>query len=567
MSNFLIHSNNSTYNQAICFGAREDHSSLVYTEQSLQRPSIDIFSGKIQKTENNPSSKTKKSKQNLTPLEKRKKKIKKIIYTTIGSTFLLTLGCSYLFRMGHGSWLRNKLQELNTKSKSLINETGNNKQGIKAKIIDKADKAAKICSNFTSFKDILCEKIMNLTKIGQKVQQKITSLYSKINKNAVNNTLKTTNKNREKFIEAVEKAIAEAKKDTKISPKKIKELEELLIKEKKHGGKEFLSKENFNKICSIMDKDMEYLKDNISLKTLLSKKSLNGFVAEDILSERRNKFIAPISTQKEHISSTFKNTKNYLEKRLIKTDSQIYSLEDKKLASKLGSISNKLHKNIKNYAKSTPKTARQNLSAVQSSLNELSQGIQSLPPNSTIRKNITIQITEYENILKNNNGGNIEQMRNLVASMFGTGSAIDNAVSKSGRKYSHSLNNSLDKMINMFDKERDNVLGAGTTDILGLLMPAGAFIWTLSKKKEKDEKRGATLEYGIPLLGSYTVYIYGLANQLNGFKSLALSAVSGLILNKIGSSVNKFYQKNKQENITSPTLTQTTSQKKEEIPA
>lgn len=101
---------------------------------------------------------------------------------------------------------------------------------------------------------------------------------------------------------------------------------------------------------------------------------------------------------------------------------------------------------------------------------------------------------------------------------------------------------------NMFNKIAESKVGSIPTDVLGLLTMAGTGAWAISKGKDKDEKVGATLKVGIPLLGSISAYFYTASKAFSGTANLAFGAATAFILNRIGDSVYKYYQKRFVEN-------------------
>lgn len=117
------------------------------------------------------------------------------------------------------------------------------------------------------------------------------------------------------------------------------------------------------------------------------------------------------------------------------------------------------------------------------------------------------------------------------------------------------FNNSLNKAIdleggNMFDKIAEAKVGSIPTDMLGIGATIGGGAWAVSRGKDKNEKIGATLKVGIPLLGSICTYFYSTARAFSGTTNIAFGLATMYILNKIGSSIFDYYQKRFVENKT-----------------
>ena len=118
--------------------------------------------------------------------------------------------------------------------------------------------------------------------------------------------------------------------------------------------------------------------------------------------------------------------------------------------------------------------------------------------------------------------------------------AIKDKVNKVGR----ALNSNIElEGTSMTSKYAETRVGSIPTDVLGLGLMAGGGAWAISKGKDKEEKIGATLKVGVPLLGAIGMYFFAGAKAISGVKNLALSAATGFILNKVGESAFTYYKK------------------------
>ena len=79
-----------------------------------------------------------------------------------------------------------------------------------------------------------------------------------------------------------------------------------------------------------------------------------------------------------------------------------------------------------------------------------------------------------------------------------------------------SLYDSLKSEHNMFDKDREIVVGNGPTDVLSLLAPFALLGGQLASNKTKDEKIGITLEDGAPLIGGVDKYLIVMNKKITG---------------------------------------------------
>ena len=97
-----------------------------------------------------------------------------------------------------------------------------------------------------------------------------------------------------------------------------------------------------------------------------------------------------------------------------------------------------------------------------------------------------------------------------------------------------------------FTKCAELKAGSAATDVMGIMLPAGAGIYAVSKSKDNDERVSASLKTCIPLAGAVAAAVYGNAKMVSGGKNLALSIASGIVLNRLGTYADKIYKNYKQ---------------------
>ena len=310
---------------------------------------------------------------------------------------------------------------------------------------------------------------------------------------------------------------------------------------------DFLLPSTFEENYALMQKDMDFLSKEISFKRLFSKEALQGFVPQSILLERRGKYAKGLIDKKNNISSSFKEMSEYAQDKLDDTNILIYSIKDPKLQKKLRDCSLKLNDSLKKYVKDAPdkKTRDPNWGLIQNNVKNFKAEVNILAP-TDIKDKLMMHIDEYENLFANHKPGVIQDIRVLAGQVWGDKSEFDLNIKKKATVHSKDLNLALNRTINMFDKERDIVLGSGPADVLGLLSPVAIFGWTLYKDDSKDKKIGTSLELGIPIVGGMLVYLRTLALQYNGVKALATSAGVGVLLNLAGGLVYKKYMANQE---------------------
>lgn len=104
--------------------------------------------------------------------------------------------------------------------------------------------------------------------------------------------------------------------------------------------------------------------------------------------------------------------------------------------------------------------------------------------------------------------------------------------------------NSFDKSVNLeisefFDKLRDLRLGSAPTDILTILISCGFISYGLGYAQNGEERTSIVLKSGIPIVGAILTSLISATKLVSGGKSLALGAVSGLVLNQLGTVADK----------------------------
>lgn len=150
--------------------------------------------------------------------------------------------------------------------------------------------------------------------------------------------------------------------------------------------------------------------------------------------------------------------------------------------------------------------------------------IESTMKNKDAVKVITDKILkEYENILSPNELSKVK--RGLKSAL----KSLDSSIEVETGKY--------------FDKARDMKLGSAPTDVLSILSGLGSVGWFAAQSKDKDERISAVLKYGVPAVGTIATSLYCNAKLITGGKGIIFSALSGLMMNKIGGAIDDLRKK------------------------
>ena len=410
------------------------------------------------------------------------------------------------------------------------------------------ERFGKVVTNSSPIKDYTLYLALGKTNKTRNFRDYISRIFTKENRNSVLKSLKKSRESYSEFIISLENAIkqSEANPDLIKNKQKFSRIKEIM--ENARNTPNFLSEHHFEEIYSVMQNDMTFLSHEMSLKRFLSKEAFQGFLPELILLKRRASYVKKLLSSKKNISHSFSDMGTYAKKRLDDVNILIYSIKDSKLQLKLKESSLSFNKNLKKYVKESPdrNTRNTNLALVQQSIADLKKEIDLLA-HSDVKEKLLLHIDEYENLFKEHNSGVVEDIRILAGDAWGDKSQFDMNIKKSAMQHSKDLNVSLDRMINMFDKERDITLGSGPADVLGMLSPIALFALALHKADSKEEKVGVSLELGVPLVGGFIVYLRALALQYNGMKALTTSLGTGVLLNYAGSLIYKQYIANQEK--------------------
>lgn len=409
------------------------------------------------------------------------------------------------------------------------------------------DRFGKVITNSSPIKDWAIYKALDKTKATRNIRDYVSDIYTKENRNSVTKSLEKSQESYTDFIKTVENAINQSEKN----PSLINNKEEFnKLKQEYNNAKNtptFLATKTFEENYSIMQNDMDFLSKEITFKKLFSKEALQGFVPQSILVERRAKYVKKLIDEKNVISCSFVDMRDYARSKLDDTNIFIYSIKDPAIQKKLRDCSLNLDDSLKKYVKnSSDKESRDaHAETVRANIQKFKEEV-SLLPSTDIKDKLSVHMDEYENLFKEYKKGIVQEIRTAAGDAWGNGSNFDKAIKEKATIHSKDLNLALTRTINMFDKQRDIALGSGPADVIGLLTPIVICGWSLNKKETKEEKIGVALEAGIPIVGGVLVYLRTLALQYNGVKALATSAGVGILLNLAGSMVYKKYMSNQE---------------------
>lgn len=415
---------------------------------------------------------------------------------------------------------------------------------------------AKSINNFVSIKDISFEKLMSKTSVTKKIHSKITEVYEKIGRRTVNKTYDKTKSKIytmfQRFEDFDDKILLNAKnKNDLIDGKTVQEwLDEIenyktLIRRKwnadfgqrardtRYGGMKDAVKNLSDEVWEETVGNLNNLTKRQLYETFIAEEKLAGKKLRLINGARQSRFVITRDIDDIYNSSTdilrsittFVNPRDKASRTLIK-DLRLKLVSWKKLSgpteaqarlelnTEINSMLNKLSQCIKENSKTynyNPETVNQlisNISDINKIMGENGKG--------ALQEILTI----YKKLLPR------EDYLKLKENVTRTVKHIDNAITK--------------ETDNFFDMNRDLKLGSAPTDILSILAAIGAVGVGISKSENKDQKNSVLLRAGIPAIGAIATSLYFSASLVSGGRSMLYGAISGLIIGKAGSMLDKY---------------------------
>lgn len=466
----------------------------------------------------------------MPPSEARKTNNLKIIgYSVAGAVVLTAATIFFLLKGGPKGFsraIKNARDYFETKlaeSALNANKTASKLNIRLSKIFGKAFTHANAVNNFTTFKDLLFKKAMNITKFTAKIHNKITNLFLKIGAKAVKSrygataekltqTFNLTNsaiiKNSTSLGEIIEiNGIKKTKKEwldyavslnSEIATTHTKGFGNDAVKSRfKYMLSEIVPNlvKKFKKVTTLFEKDnlTRFATDNAILeeKTLLKNKVLKN---RNILSYNPNNLFSDSNSIILEIAKSLKN-------------------QD---ISELGEI----RRLIKEYTKKGASD-----SAQKQQILELIDKFDITHPKTNIG--------ELKKLISNYKHGKIEELLDIEKAICSKDDY--KLIEKSYKSYIKSLDKSIyTETEDFINKLRDLTMGSAPTDVLSMLGSLVVLGYELAKSKDKDQRQSIALKYGFPALSGIGVSLYCNAKLFAGLKALLAGAASTFILNRTG---------------------------------
>jgi hypothetical protein len=487
-----------------------------------------------------------------------------------GGTVLIAGGGILMFSKGfqkNAGKTLNKLKEhLEYKLKlSSFNESKTAKiYDYSIKRINSFIKKSESINNITSAKDILFMKLMYKTKPTRKIHDAITNIFENLSRKTVINSYKKTTKRFDKMNEIIDKLdeyILKNSADEVVEYNGEKYTRrELVEKAKSHRDiakiavTSFMSKNamqtRYNEISDITANlyskfwDVSF-KDFWTKNNKFKRKEMwQTFIAAEQIKADKIKLSGKVALVRSVLTNDAERTQMMLnhikdiEEILLPTDTKGIELV------------NKLKWLIDN-----PEVYKNNKDKFLADLKQLKQHDIILNSDPSITEAYAhikeTQISILEELAMEEATGEIQDMMSIYYKIApfefvksGAELSIKQAVS------------SFDKSINLetaefFDKVRDLKLGSAPTDILTIMLSCGMITYGLSYAKDKEQRLSVMLKSGIPIAGAVATSLISATKLISGGKSLALGAISGIILNKMGVIADNLRKANKHHELSS----------------
>lgn len=416
---------------------------------------------------------------------------------------------------------------------------------------------SKALFSIASSKDILYHKALEQTSATQKINKNIRLFFEKVSIKRARNTW-------DRIFIRFDRTFAEfAEANSKIKgkiPNSEKSILEGKIQNVRDNVHALCSREAFNKRLLQVNDDLKTLPDDIWKKTWGNLKNfkdelLNGnFTAEDLATDSKFKLINEVQGLKEKITFSIhdhqQNLKNIYNTIKTKNMSSVNNKETDALMLKLKNNIDTYENVIKRGGSKETLPKEQNVIDLLKALNDQISQSKSYTPKT--KSELSKVINRYsETLKKQGRDGEIQEIMDIYKKHLPKEDyeKLKKSVTRTLKSLNHSTDLESDKL---FDKLRDLKLGAGPHDVLAFISSLGVMGWFLGRAENKDQRMSVALKYGIPAVGAVAISTLCTVGLVASGPSLIIGTLSGLVINKIGSSIDNMRKKRNNKNTNIP---------------
>ena len=466
----------------------------------------------------------------IPPSQARKTNNIKIIGYSVAGAVVLTAGTIFFLLKGgpkgFSKAMKNAKNYFETKlAESALskNKNAGKRTIVMSKIFNNAFKHADAVNNFTTLKDLLFKKIMNITPISGKIHDSITKLFLKIGARAVrksygiateklaqsiNLTNSSVIKNSTSLNEIIKiNGVEKTKKEWLSEIAKLNT--EIVDNHNKSFGSDTVSKRYHDIINIIPKKLLDKFKH---VKTLFNKDNITRFAADNAVYEDKMNLRTEILKGRNKISYNPNNLFNEANEIILNIAK---NLKNKDL-SELGEIRNL----IKDYIKSGTDNIE-----IKERIFELIEKFD--------KQHKGTNVYELKNLINNYRQGLIERILEIQKVLCSKDDY--RIIEKTYKGYLKTLDKSIRiESEDFINKLRDLTMGSAPTDVLTMLGSLFVLGYELVKSEDNKQRQSIALKYGFPALSGIAVSLYCNANLFAGSKSLIVGGVSTFLLNRSG---------------------------------
>jgi hypothetical protein len=479
-----------------------------------------------------------------------------------GGVALITGGSLLMFSKGFqkntGKYL-NRLKDYLQYKLEISSLQGSKKAKIyehSIKNLNSFIKKSESINNITSLKDILFMRLMYKTKFTRKIHDAISDIFENLSRKTVIKSYKKTAENFEKMnnvLDELDEHILKNSADeiVEYNGKKYTK-RELVEQAKDHREMSIILVKNFMSKNAMQTRYDEITDITSSLYSRFWDVSFKDFWTKNNKFKRKEMwqtFIAAeqIKADKIKLSSDvtlLRNTLTYDENRTQMMLAHIKNIEDILLPN--DTEGKEIIENLNWFIKNPEvyKNSKGNFLQEFEKLKNHRITVSSDPAIAKVYNNIKDnQVAILEELIMEEATGEIQDMMSIyykIAPFEFVKSGAEFSIKKAVDTFDKSVNL---EVAEFFDKVRDLKLGSAPTDILTILFSCGMITYGLGYAKDKDERISVILKSGIPIAGAIATSLITATKLVSGGKSLALGAVSGIVLNKIGVMADKFREK------------------------
>lgn len=466
---------------------------------------------------------------------------------------LLTTLCVLIALKGPSKKIRSKVDQAD---KNLIDKNFeallSGKKGVMFHVrhgVKRMLDCSKAIFNLAPLKDVLMAKLMQKTKVSDKLAQSITNWFEKISFKTLRHSYGRTHEQLEVFFAHCAEANAKLpKKQAETVNAKIAKIREVYVQ----GFSETERRKRLTKIKrefdgldptgtrkiddSLMNKVWHETYQN--LKQFMRKTAYTTFISEELATKTKIKHATAINDFKYLISNSLHTMCDDCFDILIHIDTFIKP-DDNEVRSIIKDIANKL----KSYQQAINDMKRKGQAVhlecdITVDLKQLENVLKKSPHyKKSVVEGVSEQIKTQINRFENHKRGEINQIMKIYGEHLPPKEYADI------KKVAYATTNSLEKSVDMeenkmFEKVRDLKIGSAPKDVLLLLIPLISVGHGINKAETTDEKISVGIKYGVPIAGAIAITMVCTFGLISAGPSLLIGALSGLALNQIGVEVD-----------------------------